>query len=421
MAGLPVLGPLRVLFVSHMFPSSERPGYGRFIYEHVAALQMLGVEARVLQPVPWAPAMLGFNRRWRSYRRVAREQSGGSLNVVRVPHFTPPGRSLQPIGSAALVFPLLFAMRRAQRDFAFEIVHAHSVTPDGFAAVIAGSYLRKSVVVSGRGSDVNEYPRRNRFSRASARLAIGRCDRFVGVSRALVAEAASLGDCRAKAAVIYNGVDFTRFSPPIDRSAVRRALGLPDETPLLVFVGALEKDKGVHELGQAFERMTGSLPRLTLVAVGDGPLRYHLECLGARLQGGGRVLLPGTVPAEMVADFMRAADVLVHPSHAEGLPNVVLEAMACGLPVVATSVGGIPEVVEHERTGLLVPPRDARALEAALMRVIAHPEWARELGRAGRALVLDRHSWERNAREHIAVYSEVLSRAGQKPQGMTRS
>lgn len=421
MAGLPALGPLRVLFVSHMFPSSERPGHGRFIYEHVTALQTLGVEARVLQPVPWAPAVLGFNRRWRSYRRISGEGSAGPVNVVRVPYLTPPSSSLQPIGSAALVLPLLFAMKRAQRDFGFEIVHAHSVTPDGFAAVLAGQRLRRPVVVSGRGSDVNEYPRRNRFSRASARLAIRRCDRFVGVSRALVAEAASLADCSGKSTVIHNGVDVTRFSPPVDRSGVRQVLGLPDDTPLLVFVGALERDKGVAELGQAFESMTASLPRVCLVVVGDGPLRHTLECLGSRLPSGCRVILPGAVPSETVADFMRAADLLVHPSHAEGLPNVVLEAMASGLPVVATSVGGIPEVVEHEQTGLLVPPGDAQALEAALMRVVARPEWARELGRAGRALILDRYSWERNAREHIAVYFDVMSRAGQKPREMARS
>ncbi len=418
---MPALGSLRVLFVSHMFPSGERPGYGRFIYEHVTALQRLGVEVRVLQPVPWAPAMLGFNRRWRSYRRLAREQSAGSLNVVRVPYLTPPCPNLQPVGSAALVLPLFFAMRKAQRDFAFEIVHVHSVTPDGFAAVVAARYLRKPVVVSGRGSDVNEYPRRNYFSRESARLAIGRCDRFVGVSRALVAEAISLVDCSGKSTVIYNGVDFTRFSPPVDRTAARRASGLPEGVPLLLFVGSLEKDKGVHELVHAVERMAGSLRQLALVVVGHGPLRPFLERFGGRLPGGCRVLLAGSVAPERVADFMRAADVLVHPSHAEGLPNVVLEAMASGLPVVATSVGGIPEVVGHERTGLLVPPRDAQALEGALMRVIADPEWARDLGRAGRALVVDRHSWERNAREHIAVYSEVLARAGQMPQGMARS
>ena len=144
-------------------------------------------------------------------------------------------------------------------------------------------------------------------------------------------------------------------------------------------------------------------------------MRAELEALGKRLGGGDRVLLPGVVPNRQVADYMRAADLLVHPSHAEGLPNVVLEAMASELPVIATTVGGIPEAVVRGETGLLFEAEDVQALEIHLRTLLDDRGLSLRMGQAGRSRVRERHSWERNAREHIRIYESLLDQPDRLP------
>jgi glycosyltransferase involved in cell wall biosynthesis len=171
-------------------------------------------------------------------------------------------------------------------------------------------------------------------------------------------------------------VDRDLFRPG-DRRVARRALDLPEQGGIITFVGSLDKRKGLYELLSAFEQMDGAP---TLVLVGDGPARRAAEQAAARLEG--RIVVAGARPLAEVARYLTAADVLTLPSYAEGTPNVVLEALASARPIVATPVGGIPDVVDHGRTGLLVPVRDVPALAAALAEALARPWDARAFAAA---------------------------------------
>ncbi len=399
---------MRVLVVSHMFASSLSPD-DVFIYSQTRALADQGVEVRVLQPIPWAPCPLRCRSKWRRYHLVAQERSWGGLLVARVPYPRPPSGVLQPLAAPLLVAPLLRALRLVRRSFDFQVIHAHALTPDGFAAVLAGRVLHSPVVVSARGSDVHTYPRRSAWIAWETRYALTRCHALVAVSQELARQARTLAPQRGLPEVVYNGVDAALFAPCEDKAQIRLALGLPADGTIALAVGALIPEKGTRELSQAFERMGRAHPELRLVVVGGGPLRAELEALGERM-GRSRLILPGVVPNPLVADYMRAADMLLHPSHAEGLPNVVLEAMATELPVVAAAVGGTPEVVTTGETGLLFEARDSRALEVHLAALLADRQLARRMGKAGRARVLDRHSWGRNAREHIRIYQALCDK-----------
>ena len=164
--------------------------------------------------------------------------------------------------------------------------------------------------------------------------------------------------------VVLNGVDAARFHPR-DRRAARRELGVAEEARIVLFVGRLEPQKGIGELLEAFERLRARMPHATLALVGDGVASAEVRARVARWGDGGALVLGARPPTE-VAAWMGACDVLTLPSWAEGTPNVVLEALASGRPVVATGVGGIPDVLRDERFGLVVPPRDAGALAVAL-------------------------------------------------------
>lgn len=398
---------MRILVVSHLFPSSIDHS-GIFIYNQTKALADQGVEARVLQPIPWAPWPLTYREKWRRYRQVTQETSWDGMEVTRVAYMHLPTGVLQPLAPLLLVPPLVRALRRIQPVFDFQLIHAHVLTLDGFAAVQAGRALHKPVVVSLRGSDVHAYPRQNAWVARQARFTLAHGDRFIAVSRALARQAETLGPHQHPAEVIYNGVDCNLFSPGEDQPQLRMALGLPPTGTILLTVGGLVPEKGVAELIAAFEPTARRYPELRLVVVGNGPMRAALESLDHRL-GGGRVILPGAVSNRQVADYMRAADILLHPSHAEGLPNVVLEAMASELPVIATHVGGLPEVVVPGVTGLLFEAQDAGQLEAHLLQLLSDLTVARQMGQAGRARALAGHSWDYNAREHIRIYQALLN------------
>jgi glycosyltransferase involved in cell wall biosynthesis len=222
----------------------------------------------------------------------------------------------------------------------------------------------------------------------------------VAVSRALADEVVRLGVPPARVAVVQNGVDAALFSPR-DRVAARQGLGLATDGKLLVYVGRLEREKGVVDLLDAFARLAPGRPDLRLALLGDGTAR--VECAARARAIGAQVLLPGPRPLAEVPAWMAAADLVTLPSWNEGTPNVLLEALACGRPAVATRVGGIPDVISAPLLGELVPARDPAALAGALARVADRPHDAAAIAESGA-----RGSWvESAARLHEVLLDAV--------------
>ena len=199
---------------------------------------------------------------------------------------------------------------------------------------------------------------------------------------------------------IANGVDASRFIPSPRRRARRQ------HPARVVSVGRLDIQKGCDILIEAARLCLRRSAEF--VIAGDGPQRDSLERQIAELGLGHAVRLIGRT--DDVPGLLGSADVFVSASRWEGMPNAVLEAMACGLPVVATSVGGCRELVLHEQTGLLVPPHDPQALAHALSQALADPDTRERYGRQARARVMERFTWERNADQHASLYEELLRR-----------
>jgi teichuronic acid biosynthesis glycosyltransferase TuaC len=228
--------------------------------------------------------------------------------------------------------------------------------------------------------------------------ALPQATRIVAVSRALADEVIEMGVARERVAIVMNGVDGDLFKPR-DRAAARAELGLP-AGPLALYVGNLKPEKGVLDLGKAWPAVVRHIPDATLLVVGDGPLRGELEAMTKPL--GERVRLIPRQPLEKVPSYMAAADILVLPSHSEGTPNVVLEALASGRRVVATAVGGVPDLITSPTLGSLVPARDPDALADALMIALRQPYDATEIARIGA-----RGGWAASAAALAAVLKEA--------------
>ena len=351
---------MRVSVVTKIFPSSLEPLSAPFNRQQVAELARR-CEVEVLAAVPYLPlaGKLSFPERAARLSALPAYERVHGIDVTYVRQLYVPRVGL-PVAVPLYLASLLPHRDRLRRA---DAVLASWAYPDGCATVLASRALGKPCVVKVHGTDVNVVLQSGAARKIAARI-LPLADAVVAVSRALARELICLGVPRERVHLVANGVDRALFFPRA-RAAVRRKLGVDEDARIVLFAGRLEAQKGIHELLDAFERVRARVPRSLLVLAGDGEAGEEVRARVARW-GQDTTRLLGPTPHADIAEWMGACDVLALPSWAEGTPNVVLEALASGRPVVATRVGGIPDVLSDERAGILVPPRDARALADAL-------------------------------------------------------
>ncbi len=393
---------MRILVVTQIFPNAVEPLWAPFNRQQLAALGRR-CEVEVLATIPWFPAATVFGK-WSPAGRltgVPRHDRIDGLSVThpRVLYLPKVGHALSGALYAASVLPEV--RRRRGR---FDVLLGSWAYPDGVAVVALGQMLGVPTVVKLHGSDMDVLATRPALRRQMA-LALPRAARVVAVSRSLAQAARDLGVAPDRIDVIGNGVDSELFHPR-DRAAARAELGRAgDARKWILYVGRVEAEKGALDLAAAFQRVAAAVPDAALMVLGDGKARAAAEESLRPL--GDRVFFAGPRPLGEVPVWMGAADVLTLPSHHEGTPNVVLEALACGRRVVATRVGGIPDVVHRAELGTLVAPSDPEALAAALTEALATPYDA-----AAVAAIGARGGWDESA----AKLHATLARAAGMPE-----
>ena len=401
---------MKVLVFTSLFPNSVQPNHGVFVEERIARVARLpGMSLQVVAPVPWYPPLLPGTRS--RYRRIRDVESVRGIEVLHPRYVMIPKIGMALHGSMMLR-SLLPSMRVLHARERFDLIDAHYLYPDGYAAVGLGRSLGLPVVVSARGSDVNRFAGFPRI-RPMLRETLDGAAQAIAVSRALRDRMVELGTPASKIEVIPNGVDLATFAPR-DRREARERLGVPQRKTLL-YVGNLVPGKGVETLIEAFSRLRGSgragsmgAEGAQLVIVGSGPLRALLEERAARLGVSEDVRFAGEVRHGALADWYSAGDALCLASEREGWPNVLLEALACGTPIVATRVGGIPEIVTADGLGILADGTP-EAVAAALCDALAR-EWDRAALRTHAA----GFTWERAADSVGRVFERAIALAGRR-------
>ncbi|MGE5186996.1 MAG: glycosyltransferase family 4 protein [Acidobacteriota bacterium] len=365
---------LRVLAITKIFPNAAEPLSAPFNRQQFAALRE-HCELEVMATIPWFPGA-GWMGKWSTAGKVARVPARETIAGLEVVHprtlFVPrlAHATWGPLYAASIA-PVILSSYRGKID----VVLGSWAYPDGFAAVIAARLLGVPAVIKLHGSDINliaKLPGPRRL----LEWALPRAARVVAVSRPLADEVVALGVARDKVSIVLNGVDAGLFRPR-DRAAARAELGLA-AAPLAVYAGNLKPEKGVLDLAAAWALVARQAPEATLAVIGAGALADELA---ARV--GPTVRLVGAQPFDRVPVWMAAADVIVLPSHVEGTPNVVLEALASGRRVVATAVGGVPDLITSPVLGTLVPPRDPEALAGALVQALRSSYDPAEVARHG--------------------------------------
>jgi glycosyltransferase involved in cell wall biosynthesis len=364
------------LTFTSLFPNAQQPLHGLFVRERIRALARL-CKVRVIAPVPWAPSWRWLGERYYRYAQVAQEEQQDGLTVGHPKFVVLPkiGKAIDGLQMAAWCLPALRALRQT---FPFDLIDAHWASPDGVAAAILAHIFQVPLAITVRGDDINIFPRefwRRRF----IQWALRRADLVIALSEELKHNVEALAVPPSKLVVIGNGVDPQRFHP-VDRRVARRRLGMPQDGRILLAVGRLHLSKGYSILVEALALLQSTFPDLHVVIVGapdhEADARPQVQAIVARHGMSDRVHLVGPQPQDVLVDWYGASDLFCLPTSREGSANVLLEALACGLPCITTPVGGNPEIIADPDVGVLVPaeaPALAKAIAASLCRA-----WDRE-------------------------------------------
>jgi len=394
-----------ILFLTQTYPRFEGDTAGPFIRDLARGLVRGGDRVSVLTPhaADVAGAWDDGGVEVRSFRYAPQrfELLGYSRSLEADESVRPGAGAVAPLYALGA----RRALRRLLRRRRFDLVHAHWVVPNG--PIAAGAVGEVPLAIGLHGSDVFLAERRG--VRWWVARALRRARVLTGCSPELVERVARLGFDAARARVIPYGVDAETFAPdPSRRPLWRRKLGIPLDAPLLISVGRMATKKGYQVLLEGLPQLLERHPALHLILAGAGD--RLLEFRQRTRRWGARVHFPGAVFRDTLPDLYRAADAFVLPAvhdpkgNVDGLPNVILEAMASALPVVASAISGIPLAVRDGETGYLVPEQDAGALVDALGRLLADPRRARAMGEAGRRRALTELSWDAVAARYRAAY-----------------
>ena len=387
---------MRILTFSTLFPNVEMPHHGIFVAERLRHLLASGiVQATVLAPVPWFPSRMKHYSRYAKFARVPAEETFENVMVYhpRYPLIPKVGMSSAP---ALLAAASLRAIRRTLGDCKqFDLIDAHYFYPDGVAALLVAERLGKAVVITGRGTDLNLIPK-YRIPRAWIRWAIKRANGLVTVSEALKSRLIELGAPSCRITTLRNGVDLEKFRP-LDRGSLRRKIGVRGNT--LLSVGHLIERKGHHHVIESLR----ILEDCYLMIVGTGPEEAKLRRLSESLGVDDRVTFVGYLDHESLLEYYNVADCVVLCSSREGMPNVLLESIACGTPVAATAVWGTPEVVDNPAAGVLIEERSAAGVAGAIRQLFsAYPSVTATRSHA------EKFSWHSTTLGQLELFRRVL-------------
>lgn len=391
---------VHLLTFTSLYPSASRARHGIFVESRLERLlKRGGVTARVVAPVPWFPFA---GRSWGEYGRMAatpRSDVRGGIEVSypRYPVLPRIGMTLQPSAMARAGFREVERLLRAGEEI--DVVDAHYLYPDGVAAAEVARAIGRPLVLSARGSDVNVIAQKQ-GARARILHAIAGAAGLIAVSAGLRSALVGLGVPYDRITVLRNGVDAALFYPE-NKALARSEFGLPGvEVPLVASVGNLVRGKRHDLVIEAAARISG----LHVLIVGRGPEHAQLQKRATELGLARRVTFVDEMPQARLRLAYSAADVLVLASEREGWPNVLLESAACGTPVVAFNVGGVPEILVDPVIGTIVFGEHAceRLAQAIHLRLDRRPspEAVREAAMA--------FSWEPVLDAQLALYRRVV-------------
>jgi glycosyltransferase involved in cell wall biosynthesis len=390
---------MKILTFTTLFPNAAKPHHGIFTETTLRHQLATGdVQAKVVAPVPWFPFTHGRFGEYGVLARAPRAEIRVDVEVYHPRYAVVPkmGMYVTPLTLACSARGIIG--RLLDEGYDFDLIDAHYFYPDGVAATMLGKYFNKPVVISALGTDINLLLKYS-LARRMIRWAGEQASAMITVCEALRSEMIRFGMDGRRITTLRNGVDLELFKPG-DRALLRQTLGMDGFT--LLSVGHLDPRKGHEHVIAALP----ALPDVRLMIAGSGPELKKLKALAGTIGVADRVTFLGAMPQNRLCDYYGAADALVLASSREGWANVLLEAMACGTPVVASNVWGTPEVVQTPAAGVLMSGLTPHGVADGVRRLRAcYPDHA-----ATRAYA-ERFSWADTTRGQIRLFHQAAPRA----------
>jgi glycosyltransferase involved in cell wall biosynthesis len=373
---------MRILAISNNMPHEDDPVCGIFAARQFREMRRQGADLTVLCVNAYLPRFIARSRRYRFFRRRRLLPLDG-IRQVLVHYLRPPGKY-------SLLLDSIIAARCAHRQISqlhrqgpFSVIYGRGFWLPADIGLRLGRRLGVPVAGMGTGSDVNVCPELGPiFYKRFARIARG-LDLTLATGKGVAKriESVTQGECR----VIGGLVDLEVFRPAPTPAIIRKRLGLPLDRSIVLFAGHILESKGIFDLVQAFEQLASSSPQALLVICGDGEQAHRLAPWLQQCSLDDNVIVAGRIDPVQMPQWMQASDLFALPSHQEGMPNAVMEAMACGLPVIATRVGGLPDALSDTEGAILVEPRDVASLGRALHQVVNDTSLRTRMAKASRA------------------------------------
>ncbi len=392
----------RLIVFTTLFPHPGQPNAGVFIRERMFRVGQ-HLPLVVVAPVPWFPFQ-GLIRKFKPHFRpeAPREEEQQGFKVYHPRFFSIPGL-LKFMDGLFMALGSYTLMVRLKREFHFNVIDAHFAYPDGYAAAVLKRWLGVKATITLRGTEVPHS--KTKLRRLLLIKALKEADQIFSVSNSLKQHAIRLGIPGNKIQVVGNGVDTKKFFP-LDKEKVRDELGIPQDAKVLITVGGLCERKGFHRVLKVIPELLTRHDNLHYFIVGgpsaEGDWTEKLKQMVTDLKLEMRVQFLGTLPSDQIKKPLSAADVFVLSTRNEGWANVILEAMACGLPVVATDVGGNAEVVSKETLGSIVSFDDDDALQQAISKWLESP-----VNREVVSLYVSENSWDTRVASLLASFHSL--------------
>lgn len=408
----------KILVISSKFPNKIHFQQGLFVYELVKELSKEN-QFVVICPISKTPSISLLSRAlknprklgeyYRQLRKIPQTDTYHGISVYyprlwylpqKFAHFS------RGFFLFARVMPLILKIRK---KFKFDIIHAQFALPEGFAATLMGKALGVPVVVHCQGSDINSDLGKNIILTNLVKYSLNHAQYVFAASKEIRQKIDHYTDLNGLLKLVPNGVNLRMFFP-YDKIKARKNLNLPLDKNIILYVGSLYWGKGVNYLIDAMEDVARKCPDVLLFILGEGDLDDALKRKVRKLDLEHRIKFLGNKPQTKVPRWMNAVDLLILPSVSEGLPPVIPESLACGTPVVASRVGGVPEIIDSGKIGLLSNPRDAGDLAKNILLGL-RKTWNESM-LVNRAM---QYSWRKIAAEVNDVYATLIANKADEP------
>ena len=397
---------MKVLVISHMYPSTFNEVNGIFVHQQVKKLRGQGCEVKVISPVPWTPFPINYiSKKWKKYSEIPQKVIWEGIEVY-YPRFLSFTKALFFASSGSRMYKgINDTVAGIYKDFKFDIIHSHVALPDGYCGMLVAKEYKKPLIVTIHGQDFQHTIFRNKKCKDSIEKAINSSKKVITVSDKLKKIGENLLKInKEKITIVPNGIN-----PEDNVHEKSMLLNKYEKKKIILSVSHLKKSKGIQLNLKAISKNIKKYNNLFYIIVGSGKEKGELEKYSRQLCIQNNVEFVGEIPHNKVMEYMLICDIFSLPSYNEGFGIVYLEAMANGKPVIGVKGQGIDGVVEHEKNGMLVKPKDIDSLDKALTYLIENPQIAKKMGERARKSILENYTWEKNTEKTIKIYKEALN------------